>query len=100
MTMRISLSFSALFLILLIIGSYTKLSMPNTYQDSAMIYVKILYVIATFSSFIFGIASSSLTLSLLSHFRKHEYKDIEYLKTNPIIWPLILREVKSEIDRS
>ena len=93
MTMRISLLCSALFVILLFTGNYLNPIGKNSHPDAD---VEILYTISMFILFFFGIASCGLSLSSLWSFRNGE--DQRGMKAFPIIWFLIWREVKDEID--
>jgi hypothetical protein len=96
-TLRISLLFSASFLLLLIIGDYFKVGAPDLNENPVTNFAKLIYFIGIFSSFTFGLGSSMLSMSLRSSLRKGE--DITYVKENPIIWLLTWREVKDEIKR-
>ncbi|PZM15868.1 hypothetical protein CPY51_05695 [Rhizobium tubonense] len=60
-------------------------------------YIYKILFLPFFISFIFGVASPLITISVKN--TNNSTEDIEYFKTNPIIWFLVWREIREEVDR-
>ena len=96
MTARISLTFSIVFFICGIFyfseeyfAQYVGVTLDR--------WIFFILLVPFFCSFIFGVASPMITLSVRNS--KSDKADIEFCKTNPIIWFLVWREIREEIDR-
>ncbi|ENN86427.1 hypothetical protein RHSP_79356 [Rhizobium freirei PRF 81] len=96
MTARTSMAFIIVFFfcgIFYFSEDYFAQSIGNIIDE----WIFYILLIPFFCSFIFGIASAMITLSVRNS--KNDKADIEYCRANPIIWFLVWREIREEIDR-